>query len=283
MTQETFNGFGWEPVSQPLFLPNGTEVKTHKAIVNSETQDSIFVMGKRYSILSNTDLTHYAELLSQVANTEIEGFETYDGGRKVLAILSNPQKDIEIAGHQMKSKMILGNSFDGSKPIFLGTSDLYIRCQNQFGRIMKVFSIRHSKDQVGKLSSMVEMAKVYFEEHQKMLETFNKMSKVKIDQNVYDALIKNYFDIDSSVSLNDHDAISTRKLNLIDSFKGSLDREIDSLGDNVWGLFNGVTYYNTHVVNQKKRDSVGLFGLTAENNVKAFDFLSKVTEVALAV
>lgn len=283
MTQENFNGFGWEPTSQPLYLANGSEVKSHKAIVNGKTGESIFVMGKRYSILSNTDLTSQANLLAEVAQTEVEGFETYDGGRKVLAILKNPHEGIEIAGHEMKSKIILGNSFDGSKPIFLGTSDEYIRCKNQFGRIMKAFSIRHSKDQVGKLAAMVEMARVYFEEHTKMLNTFEKMSKVQIDQKVYDALIRDYFDIDSTIALNDTEAISTRKLNLIDTFKGSLDREINELGGNVWGLFNGVTYHNTHVAKQKDRDSVGLFGLTAKNNLKAFDFLSNVMEVGLAV
>lgn len=281
--EKNVNGFGWEPVAQTLFLENGKQVDTHKAIVNSETSEPIFVMGKRYSVLSNTDLTHYANLLSEAAQTQVEGFETYDGGRKVLAILSNPNEGIEIAGHEMKSKIILGNSFDGSKPIFLGTSDTYIRCQNQFGRIMKVFSIRHSKDQIGRLASMVEMARVYFEEHRNMLNTFEKMNKVYIDQKVYDALIRDYFDIDSTISLNDAEKISTRKMNLIDGFKQSLDREIQELGGTMWGLFNGVTYHNTHIVNQKKRDSVGLFGLTADNNVKAFDFLTKTMEFGLAV
>lgn len=281
--QNTFNGFGWEPTSKKLFTEGGKEVTTHKAIVNSETQEPIFVMGKRYSILSNTDLTHYAELLAQAANTSVEGFETYDGGRKVLAILKNPHENIEIAGHKMKSKIILGNSFDGSKPIFLGTSDLYIRCQNQFGTIMKAFSIRHSKDQNGKLASMVEMARVYFEEHANLLKTFEKMHKVAIDQSVYDALIKDYFDIDSSIALNDTEQISTRKLNMIDAFKGSLDAEINDLGGNMWGLFNGVTHYNTHVATQKKRDSVALFGHTAENNNKALRFLVQTMETGLAV
>lgn len=272
------NGFGWEPKSQPMTIPSGILVPTHKAIVNDQTGEPIFCMSKGYNILSNEELTARSYELAESIGSSVRSFSTFKGGRVVMAQIDNPHSDFVIEGSPMKSNIVIGNSFDGTKPIFIGSTDTYVRCKNQFGRILKAASIRHQKDQSLKLEDLVELVKIYFDEHSQMLKQFERMANFKIDDDVRQALIESYFDIDSTLG----DEISTRKSNQIVELNSSIDREVGALGETAWGLFNGITFHNTHVVKQKGRDEFGLFGLTAIKNEKAYQFLTGVMEHGLS-
>lgn len=70
--------------------------------------------------------------------------------------------------------------------------------------------------------------------------------------------------------------LSTRKTNIISSINYSIDRECADLGNNAFGLFNGITHYTTHIKNSKNNAFGNLFGSLNELNQTAFKFCNEL-------
>ena len=76
--------------------------------------------------------------------------------------------------------------------------------------------------------------------------------------------------------------ISTRKSNQINDFNYAIEREMTELGSNLWGYFNAVTYYTTHLrgkesQNYYKNNSYGnVLGSNANFNKKAIVLINRV-------
>jgi hypothetical protein len=68
------------------------------------------------------------------------------------------------------------------------------------------------------------------------------------------------FGIKPEVDLNDEKSISTRTRNNLSRFYIDLNGELSQKGDNMWGLFSGVTKYTTHSYSKNDNTEVKLFG-----------------------
>lgn len=265
------NPFGWDVMSKPIYDHNGKVITSHKNICRDDNEDSIFVMGKRYEPLKNEELWNFAQKISEATGCNIKGHSQFKKGRVVMVQLENTKKDIIVAGHKMKSNIIVGNSFDGTRPIFLGCSDTYIRCSNQFGRILQTMTIRHSKQQLLKMEELVKEIGKYFNEYDALIQTLNDFSNVKLDDAVRSLLVNEILDVDSTIPYHD---LSTRKKNQIEALESSIESEVKDLGGNLLGLFNGVTHFTTHKM--KSKDDYQLHGTTALRNNKALSFCKAV-------
>ncbi len=70
---------------------------------------------------------------------------------------------------------------------------------------------------------------------------------------------------------------SSRKMNIRDDLHASITMEMQRIGGNKWGLFNGVTRFTTHSKSVPKRDNGReeslLLGSGQAMNEKAFNFI----------
>ena len=81
-------------------------------------------------------------------------------------------------------------------------------------------------------------------------------------------VIRKLFDIKKDVEITNEEMVSTRTRNKIDTFKVDLKSELDSKGDNMWGLFSGVTKYTTHSIGKNGKGNY-------DPNSKMFNFYGK--------
>ena len=56
----------------------------------------------------------------------------------------------------MSNYMVVGNSYDGSTSFFIGTSDEYLRCTNQFSQLLKTMKVRNSKNSKSKRDDLMK-------------------------------------------------------------------------------------------------------------------------------
>ena len=88
--------------------------------------------------------------------------------------------------------------------------------------------------------------------------------KIYMDDDIIkDRVVRKLFDIKPEVNLRDEDAISSRKFNQLSKFYVDLNGEIQQKGDNLWGLFSGVTKFTTHSIkggNSTENKIFGTFG-----------------------
>jgi len=206
------------------------------------------------------------ETLANVSGFNPTGFMEAKGGNVVLGYLQNNQGTQTINGHDVNEFLVLGNTFDGSKGIFVGTSSQMIRCMNQWGKIVKSNIIKHTKNNGFKIEELQKAYEVYFKDKEKTNEIFAKMAKINIDADILEALTLRLFEADTK-----HEKVSTRKTNQMDAFSTSVAKETADLGMNLFGFFNSVTHYTTHQTNQKETVFGNLTGTNEKLNSRAFE------------
>jgi hypothetical protein len=77
------------------------------------------------------------------------------------------------------------------------------------------------------------------------------------------------FNLDQEELLNESE-LSTRKKNQLGDFRNDLRTEVAGKGDNLWGLFSGVTRYTTHSMKSTDNSEGKMFGQTGVRERKIF-------------
>lgn len=261
--------FGWEIEEKGIQTVEGSNVEDFKALQRSDNGGTIHVHKNSYSVFPNHKIEELAHKLAEISNGKVLGFETFKGGRKVLGFVEPENKEKQVAGDRINDKIVIGNSHDGTSGCFVGTSTIIHRCANMFSSVMKDHVIRHKGDIHFKMEEVLNAYKLYYAEQEKLYKQFEKMKEVEVSPELLESLTKRLFDVDNNEEL------STRKENLLQEFNGSLAKEVNEVGHNLWGFFNGVTHYTTHIRqatadNYSEKNSSGhVFGSNADFNRKA--------------
>ncbi len=79
--------------------------------------------------------------------------------------------------------------------------------------------------------------------------------------------------INNLLKISSDDDISTRKLNMKNELRDSIERERNALGNNRFADFNGVTYWTTHVRKSKEKIFGNIDGANYNYNSNAFKYL----------
>lgn len=268
MRKELVKTLSWEVKEVPVTLGGTTtEFKNFKGLVRSDNDGQLHIAKKSYSPLFNSDFVSTLEKLSEVTGMPIEGYNDFNGGKRVLGFLRNNQENFKIGGYDAKDFLLLGNSHDGSSSIYFGTSDELIRCTNQWSRILATIKIRHSANKQNKIDQVIMQIENNFKERKLYFENLERFGEIKVDSKVICQLV------DSLLDIQDRSDISTRKENQLREIEDSIATEMKDLGVNMFGLFNGITHYTTHKAEPKKGNSFGnVFGKQGEFNEKVYEF-----------
>jgi hypothetical protein len=105
-----------------------------------------------------------------------------------------------------------------------------------------------------KIDQMLAEEKTQFEE-------IKRMGEVRMTDEVRELITKKLFDLSVEDKLDDPE-LSTRKKNQIETFNTGLSFELAEKGDNLWGLFSGVTKYTTHSMKKTDNSEAKMFGRT---------------------
>lgn len=266
----------------PGVMVIGNPLADFKAIQRTDNEDVLSVQKNSYKVFNNSQLIDTAQKIADASHGEIVGFNEFKGGKKVLAIVQSGNNQSQIGGNTIEDYIVIGNSHDGSSGVFIGTSTTLIRCENQFSQIQKEFSIRHTQSMNLKVDEAVEMYRTYYAARDIMYQEFDAMRHIKLSNLDITAMTDKLFD----VVPNEEGELSTRKKNTLEQFDNSIIREMNDLGQNMWGYFNAVTHYSTHVrgseASRNNNNSFGnVIGSNANFNKKALGIIrNQVAELA---
>lgn len=252
--------------------------KTHKVISKSESNIPLSVMKNSYNPMMNQDFTETTERMQEISGFSFEGYSEIDNGRIILSHLKNNLQDFSINGNKIDDYLLMGSSFDGRYSFFVGTTTVLLRCKNQFSHITQAEKVRHTKSAPKRREDLMKSLEVYFQARKMMYSNFEEMTKIKVDP----ILKQKAIDYILQVSQEDRIAgtISTRKLNIMEVLDQNISYEMGDLGQNMWGLFNGVTKWSTHERTQKESIFGNVFGSNAIVNDRAHDFAKRQLQLA---
>jgi hypothetical protein len=262
----------WEVETQKLYNKDGRALADYRLLTRSDNGSVLNVCKKTYRPTLNETFKDCVKRMQKITNFELSGFVEGHGGKKIFAYLKSENQSI--AGFDFNNYMVIGNSHDYSSGFFIGTVHYMMRCQNQWATVKKgaLHTVSHtanSDELIDRLMLRFEHYQTDLNENKKRLETWRE---IEIPQELREAMIARIL----AIELGKEGGVPTRTQNRIEALEYSIDRECGDIGDNLLGLFQGVTHYTTHVMAQKERVFGNIIGRSHEINKKAFEFCTQV-------
>ena len=143
MKSELKTTLKWDVKLEPIML-NSSQVACKKALLRNDNDALLGIVGKDYHPVTNYQLMGFTEALTKTGEFELKGFDEINNGKTILAFLQSKNQNLKLNGCAMKEYLIIGNSHDGTRPLYIGTGSSLIRCENQFYSTIKVFRKKHT-------------------------------------------------------------------------------------------------------------------------------------------
>ena len=268
------NGLAWEANKVPLYATlNGCTIKDNVIVKTDNfgvfSADNNKLLGTckdRYQIFQNTELAETIVEAAGSLNLEVKSGGALQGGKKTF--LQVKLEDEIVGNSGIKRNLTALNSHDGSCAIGFGTTNTVVVCTNTFHQAMKELTkIRHTASYSSRVKDAIESIKMALTGENLLIDNFKRMSdtKIKDDKFVIDLVSK-------ILSVNSNEKASTRKANQVQTMARDIHKDIGIHGNNLWGLFNGITRYTNHSATSKDKslDSI-MVGQGAKMNEEAFN------------
>ena len=268
METEAAVALDWDIIEKPIFA-NNKQIIGYKSIFRSDNGNLLNIAKTSYTPTHNEKFIEVTEKLHEITGFPIQNYYEVDGGKKVLSFLECTES-IQVCGHEFKDFLMIGNSFDGSTGFFIGNSNVMIRCKNRFSKNFRQLQVNHTKNNSLRVDGLVEYFDSFMNQRKQLFENMERFSDVKIDESIIKSLVERLAKMNEEERLGNE--VSTRKSNIISNMNYSIQKECLDLGDNAFGLFNGITHYTTHVKNAKNTTFGNPFGTANELNQTAFKF-----------
>ena len=274
MKKDLLKKLEWDIRMEPVLMNGGIDTG-RKAIIRNDNSKLLSVVGKKYEPVTNHQIMQFTEALTKSGEFELKGFDELNDGKVILAFLKNTNPHLKINGCANEEYMFVGNSFDGTKRLHIGTASNLIRCQNQFSSTLKVFTKKHTSFIDMNQFIAKEIIKGYKEKKMIIYESFNGMDTIRVDESIIEKLMKEVYAMLSNESKSSKEN-DWRKSQSMQTLRNSIDHEMNDLGNNAFGLFNGVTHYTTHAMRSKDIVSSQISGTANLINQKAFRFCNNL-------
>ena len=263
------NKLNWEVIERPLYS-NFQPVAGYKALFRSDNDELLHIAKATYTHTPNDRFLETVDKLSNITGFPIELFDEVQGGKKVIAFLkcTNP---VSVGGYEFKDYLMVGNSHDGSTGFFIGNSNVMVRCANRFTKQFRSLQVYHTKNHNIKIDTLANSFDDFTKQRQRFYDRFGEYVDFEIVDEHKEKLVNSIVEL-TPLEIAEPETISTRKNNIITDIHKSIEIETNAIGNNLFGLFNGITHYTTHTRTQKNPVFGNAFGSVADINNKALTF-----------
>jgi phage/plasmid-like protein (TIGR03299 family) len=267
------DNLNWTVRQEPVQTESGIVIPKQMAIIRNDTNVPLSIMAEGYQPYQNHELVELLERVSNQTGMEIKKSGLFGNGEKVYIQLKS--NDLKLGNDRVEGYLTGINSFDGSTSLAFGPSNVTISCTNSFFAAFRGLNtkVRHTKNMVVRIDDICKSLMGVVEEEKKMFDSIVKLSETRIGKNNVDNVIRSLFNIGKEVNLKDDESVSTVTQNKISRFYVDLNGELQGKGDNLWGLFSGVTKYTTHSMSKEDNTEKKMFGLAGRRERQIFEDL----------
>jgi hypothetical protein len=261
----------WKVRSEAITTESGIILDGYSAIVRDDTNTALSVRSDGYHPYQNYQLIELLDRVSQQTGLELKkGGFFKEGARVYVQLKSN---DLKLGNDRIEGYMTGINSFDGSTSLAFGPSNITISCQNSFFAAFREMNtkIRHTKNMVIKVDEVCRSLEGVLQEEKKVFDSIVQLSETRYDDLFKDNVIKKLFNISKDINLKDEDALPSVTRNKLSRFYIDLNGELQGKGDNLWGLFSGVTKYTTHSLTKDDNTEAKMFGVYGKREQGIFN------------
>jgi hypothetical protein len=232
---------------------NGDQMITpYFGLFNSKTNECINTCKAGYTVSQNSDIVDMVlQGISKFGDKlSVSKAGSINGGRRVFMQLAI-EGDSKVGDDIVKRYVTIIDSNDGSTSLSVGIGDFNMWCGNQFFKFYKSgeAKFRHTATIEQKIASIPFLIETALDESLRQVEVYRKFLSTPLTQGLADKMIQSVLEHDRL----DNPELGKRSVDMIDMFRSNIKTECEHVGDNVWGLFNGLTRYTTHHQSTPKR------------------------------
>lgn len=263
----------WTVRKEQVQTESGIIIPKHSAIVRDDNNIPLSIMSEEYQPYQNHELIELLERVSNQTGLEIKRSGMFGDGQKVFIQLKS--NDLRLGNDRVEGYLTGINSFDGSTSLAFGPTNITISCQNTFFAAFRELNskVRHTKNMVVRIDDICRGLENVLVEEKKIFDSIVKLSEIRFDDLIKDNVTKKLFNIKKDVDLRDDEAISSVTRNKLSRYYIDLNGEIQDKGDNLWGLFSGVTKYTTHSLTKSDNTETKMFGTYGKRELAIFNEL----------
>ena len=239
-------------------------------LMNDKTGEIINTVKESYTISQNADVVEAVLRGSQkYGNLNVTHAYSLNGGRRTYIALEI-EGDAKVGNDTVKRYVTIIDSNDGSSGLLVGIGDFTMSCQNQFysfeedGRMRA----RHTSSIEQKIAQIETMVGLQLDASMRLMELYKKFQSTAVSRDLAHKMVNHILGFDKttdSVLLGEQ---STRAMNAMESLYENIEKEMNSKGNNVWGLHSGVTRWTTHDKSAPRRDNGRLESIAVGTNYK---------------
>ena len=262
-------GLNWTVSKEPIQTVSGIQIPEKIAIMRTDTEKVLGIHGTNYDPYQNHELMELLHQIGGQTGLQVHSVGLFKGGAKIWFQLKSA--DLSLNGDTIKGYLSGFNSFDGSSSLGFGNSTFTVSCENSWWTAYREVKtkLRHSASMRPKIEVMLANIDIVLEQEQKLLREITMLSETAMTETQKDLVTTLLFNLDEEEYLNEHE-LSTRKKNQLEDFRTDLRTEIAHKGDNLWGLFSGVTRYTTHSMKSTDNSEGKMFGQTGVRERRIF-------------
>ena len=250
----------WSVRTETIQTESGIQIPNKMSIIRNDTNDFLSICSDDYYPYQNEELINLLQKVSGLTGLDIVKCGFFGKGEKVFIQMKSD--NLKLGTDRIEGYMTGINSFDGSTSLSFGPSNITISCQNTFYSSYKQMEnkVRHTK--VVRVDEICRNVESVLDEEKIIFDNIIQLSETRFDDIIKDDVVRKLFNIKKEIDLKDDESISTVTRNKMSKFYVDLHGELQEKGDNLWGLFSGVTKYTTHSMYKGDNTERKMFGMT---------------------
>ncbi|HEY2411580.1 MAG TPA: DUF932 domain-containing protein [Pirellulaceae bacterium] len=266
-------GLDWQVETRPLHLASGKEVEGHNAVVRTDSEAVLGVVGDRYRPLQNRDQFNWFQPFLESRECAFETCGALKGGQLVwvLAKVNRPDADIG-GGDTVRKYLLLTSSHDGSAATSVGFCPIRVVCWNTLSAGLsstasKLLKVKHTASQGDALAAVRDTVNLVDETFEATATQYRKLMACNLSPADMRRYVKLVLDLPE-----DEKSLSGRARNTLADVVNLCRYGVGNDGRTAWSAYNGVTHYVTHQYgrNPDSRLRANWYGEGRRMNDRAF-------------
>lgn len=240
----------------PINTDGGIPVPRHYAALREYDQKPLGIVGERYRIVQNKELTQVGQDIIDSSGAVIENALGLYGGAQFVVVFRIPE-EFKVGGidETYHRYLTLGNAHDGSAPVRMFTGIVRSVCRNTFalaiGKAANMYTLRHTQSIHGRIEEVrtaLKLSLKYQEDFEKLGEDMLAQKVTKRDWDKFlDSLVPKP---PEGASKRATTMANNRRDGLTNTYFGSDD--LTDIRGTKWGALQAVIEYSDHEVGSRE-------------------------------
>ena len=226
-------------------------------LFNDKTGECINSVKEGYTVSQNDEIVELVlNGIQGFGELSVSKAGALNGGRKVFIQLGIDGMS-KVGDERIKRYVTIIDSNDGSTGLSVGIGEMVMSCSNQFFKFYKSgqSKLRHTASLTQRIKEIPNLIEMALTESLKLTETYKHFQSTPLTKGLADEMVRHILGFDKTMSIKTESELSTRSLNAMETLYGHIKKETNQKGDNLFGLFSGVTSWTTHEKSAPRREN----------------------------